>query len=265
MLPSPIAPSVVYSANAECDPETGQTTVSWQLINNGETPVEIITTSAEVPLEPNPVPADGSASATMTLDGPDTDQQVATTVTIDDGSGQIVLSDDITAAACEGPEAPPDVTFTFTTTPSQSTAFVGDTIEYSYCGTNTSTIPLEVVRVVDDRLGVVIELPSVQTIVGPGESICNTDIGNFASYTVELDDAGSIIHNNAVVTVRTQEAEPREFQGTATSEVAVELLRGLLGQEKDIRICHRTGSGTSQSVRPAEPQSVQPADTTSPA
>ena len=87
VLPSPIAPSVVYSANAECDPETGQTTVSWQLVNNGETPVEIITTSADVSLEPNPVPADGSASATMTLDGPDTDQQVATTVTIDDGSG----------------------------------------------------------------------------------------------------------------------------------------------------------------------------------
>ena len=71
-------------------------------------------------------------------------------------------------------------------------------------------------RVVDDRLGVVIELPSVQTVVGPGESICNTDIGNIASYTVQPDDAGSVIHNNAVVTVRTQEAEPREFQGTAT-------------------------------------------------
>jgi hypothetical protein len=246
----------VYSANAECDPETGQTTVSWQLVNNGETPVDIITTSADVPLEPNPVPAVGSASATMTLDGPDTDQQVATTVTIDDGSGQIVLSDDITAAACEGPEAPPDVSFTFTTTPSQSTALVGDTIEYSYCGTNTSTIPLEVVRVVDDRLGVVIELPSVETIVGPGESICNTDIGNFASYTVELDDAGSIIHNNAVVTVRTQETEPRKFQGTATSEVAVDLLRGLLGDEKDVRICHRTSSGTE--LTPLDPQNPNP-------
>ena len=104
MSPTLIAPPVVYSANAECDPETGQTTVSWQLINNGLTPVQIITTSAEVPLEPNPVPALGSASATMTLDGPDTDQQVATTVTIDDGSGgQIELSEDVTAAACEGP------------------------------------------------------------------------------------------------------------------------------------------------------------------
>ena len=207
----------------------------------------------------------------MTLDGPDTDQQVATTVTIDDGAGgQIELSEDITAAACEGPGAPPDVTFTFASTPSQSRAVVGDTIEYWYCGTNTSTIPLEVVRVVDDRLGVVIELPSVQTIVGPGESVCNTDIGNVARYVVQPDDAGSIIHNNAVVTVRTQEAEPREFQGTASSAVAVDLLRGLLGEKRDIRICHRTGSGTELNpldpqvpnpYNPQDPQRVQPRQT----
>ncbi len=260
--PTLIAPPVVYSANAECDPETGQTTVSWQLINNGLTPVQIITTSAEVPLEPNPVPALGSASATMTLDGPDTDQQVATTVTIDDGSGgQIELSEDVTAAACEGPEAPPDVTFTFVSTPSQSRAVVGDIVEYEYCGTNTSTIPLEVVRLVDDRLGVMIELPSVQTVVGPGESICNTDIGNIASYTVQPDDSGSVIHNNAVVTVRTQEDEPREFQGTATSAVAVDLLRGLTGRGtghpnlSPHELWHR-----AQSVRPPEPQPVQPAE-----
>jgi hypothetical protein len=77
----------------------------------------------------------------------------------------------------------------------------------------------------------------VQTIVGPGESIGNTDIGNFASYTVRPDDAGSISNNNAVVTVRTQEAEPREFQATATSAVAVDILGG----------CSRR-HGTSESV-----------------
>ena len=132
VLPTPIAPSVVYSANAECDPETGQTTVSWQLINNGLTPVadHHDLRRSSVGTEPGSR-LGGSASATMTLDGPDTDQQVATTVTIDDGSGgQIELSEDITAAACEGPEAPPDVTFTFASTPSQSRAVVGDTIEY---------------------------------------------------------------------------------------------------------------------------------------
>ena len=67
----------------------------------------------------------------MTLDGPDTDQSMATTVTIDGGpAGPIELSDDITAAACPGPDAPPDVTFTFHVTPSVTRAVVGQTVEY---------------------------------------------------------------------------------------------------------------------------------------
>ena len=37
----PAAPSVVYAANAECDPATGETTVSWKVTNNGEAPVTI--------------------------------------------------------------------------------------------------------------------------------------------------------------------------------------------------------------------------------
>jgi hypothetical protein len=130
VAPTPAAPSVVYSANAECDPATGQTTVSFRLTNTGDTPVQIITTTAGVPLEPNPIPAFGSASATRTLDGPDNDRQVTITATIDGGSaGQIQLSDDITAAACQGPGAPPEVTFTFTVTPSESRAAVDDTVE----------------------------------------------------------------------------------------------------------------------------------------
>ena len=38
---------------------------------------------------------------------------------------------------------------------------------------------------------------------------------------MQATDAGSFIDNNAVVTVRTQEAEPREFQATASSSVGV--------------------------------------------
>ena len=111
-----------------------------------------------MPIEPNPVPPFGVATATSVIDGPATDQQVTSTVTIDVGGGVVIEeSDDITAAACQGPEPPPDVTFTFDVTPSVSTAAVGQTVEYTYCGQNTSTIPLEVVRLVDDRLGVVIE------------------------------------------------------------------------------------------------------------
>ena len=64
----------------------------------------------------------------------------------------------------------------------------------------------------------------METVVAPGESICNTNIGIPVSYTVQPDDAGKVIYDNAVVTVRTQEAEPREFQGTASSDVAVPLV-----------------------------------------
>ena len=57
-------------------------------------------------------------------------------------------------------------------------------------------------------------------VVAPGESVCNTDVGAPVSYVVQESDAGSVIHNNAVVTVQTQEDEPREFQQTAQTEVA---------------------------------------------
>ena len=82
-------------------------------------------------------------------------------------------------------------------------------------------------RLVDDRLGVVIELPDVETVVAPGESLCNTDLGLPVSYTVTLADLGTTITNHAVVTVRTQEAAPRVFQATATAVVDVPLPRRL--------------------------------------
>ena len=195
-----------------------------------------------MPLEPNPVPPFGAATATEVIDGPATDQQVTSTVTIDAGGGVVIEeSDDITAAACEGPESPPDVTFTFNVTPSESRAAVGDTVEYTYCGQNTSTIPLEVVRLVDDRIGVVLEGAQV---VAPGESLCNTDVGAPVSYVVQESDAGSVINNNAVVTVQTEETESRTFQQTATAAVAVPLLvaQPLTGV---VTICHETSSLTN--------------------
>ena len=224
-VPEPAAPAVVYAANAECNPAIGQTTVSWRVTNNGETPVTIIDNTEDAPLEPSTVPPLGEATATHVIEGPATDQQVTSTVTIDVGDGVVIeKSDDITAAACEGPEPPPEVSFTFTVTPSVTRAAVGDTVNYTYCGQNLSDIDLEVVRLVDDRLGVVIELPSVETIVGPGETLCSTDLGVDVSYVVPSDDAGSVVRDNAVVTVRTTESTPREFQQTAFSEVVVSRL-----------------------------------------
>jgi hypothetical protein len=79
----------VYAANAECDPAAGQTTVRWRVTNNGEAPVTITGNTENVPLEPNPVPPFGAATATRVIDGPATDQQVTSTVTIDAGGGEL--------------------------------------------------------------------------------------------------------------------------------------------------------------------------------
>jgi LPXTG-motif cell wall-anchored protein len=115
---------------------------------------------------------------------------------------------------------PPGITFTFTNEANTATAQVGQTVEYSYCGENTSDVELEVVSVVDDRFGV-LEVPEEQTIVSPGETLCNTDLGLPVSYVVAPTDAGTRIVNNAVVTVRTVGAEPQAFQAADLAEVEV--------------------------------------------
>ena len=115
---------------------------------------------------------------------------------------------------------PPGITFTFTNDPSVPTAEVGDTVEYSYCGENTSDVDLEVVRVVDDRYGT-LEVPEEETILRPGETLCNTDLGLPVNYVARPADAGTTIVNNAVVTVRTVGAEPQAFQAADPAEVEV--------------------------------------------
>jgi hypothetical protein len=115
---------------------------------------------------------------------------------------------------------PPGITFTFTNDPSVEVAEVGDTIDYTYCGENTSDVELEVVRVVDDKFGV-LEVPDEQTIVEPGETLCSTDLGLPVSYVATEADAGTTIVNNAVVTVRTVGAEPQAFQAADLAEVEI--------------------------------------------
>ena len=145
--------------------------------------------------------------------------------------------------------SPPDVTFTFTKSASTSVARVGDTVEYTYCGQNTSDIPLEVVRLVDDRLGVVIELPDVETVVAPGETFATR---MSASLSVHGDSGGfdTTIINSAVVTVRTLEDTPREFQAVAVTRVAVPLpallISLLAGEDGRSWVCHRTPAHYNQ-------------------
>jgi hypothetical protein len=97
---------------------------------------------------------------------------------------------------------------------------VGETVDYSYCGTNTSDVDLEVLRVVDDRFGV-LQVPDVTTVVAPGETLCNDDLGLPVSYEVQPSDAGSTIVNNAVVYVETVGPRPLGFQMADPAEVVV--------------------------------------------
>ena len=108
------------------------------------------------------------------VDGPATDQAVTSTVTIDAGGVVVQRSDDITAPACEGPALPPEVTFTFSVDAERLESCRRRHGGVHVLRQNTSTIPLEVVRLVDDRLGVVLE---GEAVVAPGESVCNTDVG----------------------------------------------------------------------------------------
>ncbi len=227
--------------------------MTWTVSNNDDSPLVIITDSRGVPFNPDPVAPHGETSATEAIHGPDDDQAITETITVQHASGETSeYSVTITAAACNGPDVPPEVSFTFDKTASASTARVGDTLQYRYCGQNTSDIPLEVVRLVDDRLGVVIELPDVETVVAPGDSLCNTDIGLPVSYDVVLSDLGTTITNSAVVTVRTQEATPREFQATATTSVEPFPFRRVcskrLTPDNKTWVCHRTLSDTTRTT-----------------
>jgi LPXTG-motif cell wall-anchored protein len=115
---------------------------------------------------------------------------------------------------------PPGITFTFTNDASVEVAEVGETIDYTYCGENTSDVPLEVIQVDDDRFGL-LTVPEEQTIVEPGETLCSTDLGLPVSYVATEADVGTTIVNNAVVTARTVGAEPQAFQSADQAEVEI--------------------------------------------
>ena len=113
-----------------------------------------------------------------------------------------------------------------------------------YCGQNTSDVPLEVVRLVDDRLGVVIELPDVETVVAPGESLCNTDLG----LPVELHgDARATSARRSSTTPSSPCARRSDARGCSrrprrprsTSRSPPLLIAVLAGDDKTW-VCHRT-------------------------
>jgi hypothetical protein len=77
-----------------------------------------------------------------------------------------------------------------------------------------------VVRVVDDRFGV-LEVPEDKTVVAPGETLCNTDLGLPVDYVVQPSDEDTTIVNNAVVTVRTTGVDAQSFEAADSARVDV--------------------------------------------
>ena len=124
--------------------------------------------------------------------------------------------------ACTGPAAPPDIAFSFTNDASVEVAEVGDTIDYTYCGENTSDVDLEVVRVVDEQVRRARGCPTSRQSSEPGESLCSTDLGLPVSYVAtEADAGGRQFFDNATVTVRTVGDDPQTFQATDPAEVEI--------------------------------------------
>jgi hypothetical protein len=211
---------IALNGNAECDPASGIVTVSWTLTNFSTLPVTVVANSLGLTFAPNPTPPGGlggvRATATEILPGASTASTRGLTLDVDLGRGaRATVTSSVTLPPCEQP-LPNELTFTFTKTASASTAEVGQTITYTYAGTNTSAIAIEVVQLVDDRLGILIEEPQA-TLVAPGASISRS-----VDYVVQPTDAGTTIENNAVVSVL-DPASGRTAQGVAVAHVTIGL------------------------------------------
>lgn len=202
----------VLAGNALCDPVTGSTTVTWTLRNNDGGPATITNGGGQT-FSPNPVPGNSSSTATEIVPPSATNQVATLTVILDLGRGvETRPSASVNIGVC----VPPAVTsFTFTKTPSVTTAEVGQTITYTYSGTNTGNVALEVIGLVDDRLGVVLTAPEVETVVAAGGTISRS-----VTYVVKPTDAATTIVNNAVVVVRPVGSQALQT-GVATARVVV--------------------------------------------
>jgi uncharacterized repeat protein (TIGR01451 family) len=109
------------------------------------------------------------------------------------------------------PTPPPQVGFTFTKTAARPVAQIGEVITYTYTGTNTGTVPLQVAQLVDDQLGIVLH---TGRIVQPGQTITTQ-----VQYTATaLDASAGSIHNAAVVTV-VPEGTTTELSAVADADV----------------------------------------------
>lgn len=184
--------------SAVCDTSNRRYDITWTLKNNGTGPSTIVSNTRGLTFSPTTLPANAAATATEQVAAPASGSTVVTlSVEVDLGSSVIGNPEaSVTLGECGDP-IPPVIDFTFTKTPNVVAATVGQVVTYTYAGTNTGTVPLEITQLVDDSLGVVISDPSVETIVQPGGSISRP-----VTYTVTANDASvGRIDNSAVVTV----------------------------------------------------------------
>ena len=152
----PPEPVPVLDGGALCDPETGQSTVYWVVTNDSNVDVRITDNTERVawaifeksdlddpniedrvavategvPFQPVTVPAGRVAAGAEVVQVP---KRISSSSTRCHSIGDGVIQQPevrITVPACRGPEPPAEVTFTFTATPSVTSAAVGDTIEY---------------------------------------------------------------------------------------------------------------------------------------
>jgi hypothetical protein len=217
--PAPTSAVAVLSGSAVCGVEDGTVTVTWTVTNTGGVAGSVTGRTRGPSFDPADVPAGGAATAVEVVAGTAEDAELFQSVTVEFADGEVVsLSATVTVPGCTGPAAPEGIVFTFSNDPDVSVAEVGQTVSYSYCGRNDSDVALEVLRVVDDRFGV-LELPDVETVVEPGESFCNTDIPVPVTFIAQERDAGTTIVNNAVVTVRTVDGQT--FQAADPAEVEI--------------------------------------------
>ena len=175
---APAAPgNVVVTGNAVCAPDAGQTTLTWTVRNIGGSPVTITGDDRGVSFTPTQLPANTSATGSEVIEGPAADEAVTETVSVDVGGGQTAeAAATMTVPACTGPAAPDDIVFTFTNEPSVRRRPRARRSRTTTAARTPATSDLEVVRVVDDRYGV-LELPAGETVVAPGETICSSDLG----------------------------------------------------------------------------------------
>jgi uncharacterized repeat protein (TIGR01451 family) len=197
----PTAPDVSLRGNALCLPDEREYVVTWSLTNTGAGTDAVVDASRDgLVFDPDPLPPGVTATAQERVPGtggPVQTLELTVTVQPEDPQAEpLVRSTSLTIGRCEEPAD--GVAFTFDKVADRAEAAVGETVVYTYTGTNTGALPLELLALVDDRLGLVLDGAEVG-IVEPGETVTGT-----LSYVVTDADANiGEIDNIAVVTVST--------------------------------------------------------------